>query len=95
MTTNKDTLINELLSIRNEMMAEDIESNNSIINLLTTTVDILECGKEVLEESENPTAFEEYVDEIETTISELKCEEEMNETIRVLTEAYNCIKIEI
>ena len=91
----KEKIIKNLEAISEEIACDEIESNQSMLDLLDDVVMYLDDKDEFFIDNERYEDVEEFVDSIKSCISELRCDYADKDTIKYLKDALEIIKEDV
>ena len=89
--TKEERIAESLENLSIELRYEGIETNETVIELIDVLVNYIDNGDEVFDEDCTYETVEELAEALESTIDELRCEYGCEETIKILSDAYELV----
>ena len=89
--TKEERIAENLENLSRELRYEGIETNETVIELIDILVNYIDNGDEVFDEDCTYETVEELAEALEGMIDELRYEYGCEETIKILSDAYELV----
>lgn len=89
----KEILVKELEGLKTEICSDEIESSNSLVNLIDGVIGYMEDGNEIfMDDNCEYESLDELTEILEETIDELRYDDASSEMISVLSKARDIMR---